>query len=146
MTAPNPQGVITCIQKAMEFADITGNEIDLINGHLTSTKGDPMEISNWKQALHLNGDDFPLINTPKSMIGHCIAGAGSVELIASLLQLTHGFVHRNLNLDDIHPEIEIEIPTEKIPTTTIHKEIDTIIKANFGFGDLNCALILRKWK
>lgn len=146
MTAANPDAVVDCIKRAMEDSGISSDEIDLINGHLTSTKGDPAEIRNWIKALGRSGKDFPLINTPKSMIGHAIAGAGSVELVASVLQLYKDFVHANLNVENIHPEILSEIFGGCIPTSCQSKEVNTIIKANFGFGDLNCVLVLRKYK
>ncbi|WP_420317677.1 beta-ketoacyl-[acyl-carrier-protein] synthase family protein [Ekhidna sp.] len=146
MTAANPEAVQDCIKRAIKSSNINAQEIDLINGHLTSTKGDPAEIRNWVAALNRSGEDFPLINTPKSMIGHAVAGAGSVELVASVLQLHNDFVHANLNVENIHPEILSEIFGGSIPTTCLSKEVNTIIKANFGFGDLNCALVLRKYK
>lgn len=146
MTAANSDAVVDCIQRAMDAAGIKPEEIDLINGHLTSTKGDPVEIKNWVRALGRSGKDFPMINTPKSMIGHAVAGAGSVELIASVLQLKKDFIHPNLNVEKIHPEILSEIFGGCIPNTCQSKEVNTVIKANFGFGDLNCALVLRKYK
>ncbi len=145
MTAPNSQGVVACIKSALDQSELDPKEIDLISGHLTSTKGDPIEVKNWIDALGLSGDDFPYINTPKSMIGHCVGGAGSIELVASILQMEHGYIHRNLNCENLHPEILEVISAEKVPQKTITKKIDTIIKANFGFGDLNCVLVLRKW-
>ncbi len=146
MTAANPEGVVDCITRAMKAAKIRPNEVDLINGHLTSTKGDPAEIRNWVKALGRSGKDFPYINTPKSMIGHAVAGAGSVELVASVLQLHKNFIHPNLNVENIHPEILSEIFGGCIPTSCLDHEVNTIIKANFGFGDLNCVLVLRKYK
>lgn len=145
MTAQNSEAVLECVNSTIEKAQIQPDEIDLISGHLTSTKGDPSEIKNWKEALNLENGQFPYINTPKSMIGHCVAGAGSIELIASTLQLDQGFIHPNINLEQVHPKIQELIPLEKIPTKLIEKEIKTVIKANFGFGDLNCCLVLRKW-
>ena len=146
MTAANPEAVVDCITRAMDSAGIQPDEIDLINGHLTSTKRDPAEIRNWVKALGRSGKDFPLINTSKSMIGHAVAGAGSVELVASVLQLSKDFVHPNLNVENIHPEILSEIFGGCIPTSCQSLEVNTVIKANFGFGDLNCALVLRKYK
>ncbi len=146
MTAPNSEVVQECIKAAVLEAKIDPSEIDLITGHLTSTRGDSVEIKNWSEALGLSGDAFPYINTPKSMIGHCVAGAGSIELVADVLQMEHGYIHRNLNLKPIHPAISEIVPADKIPTSTIEKPINTIIKANFGFGDLNCVIVLRKWK
>ncbi len=146
MTAPNSEAVVACIKSAMHNAKIEPKEVDLISGHLTSTKGDPIEIRNWSKALGLEGSDFPLVNTPKSMIGHAIAGAGSVELVACVLQIYNNFVHTNINLDQIHPEILEIIDEDRIPKKSLNQEVNTVMKANFGFGDLNCALVLRKFK
>lgn len=147
MTAPNSDALVKCIKKTLEDSGIQPDDIDLISGHLTSTKADPLEIANWKKALRLSGENMPLINTPKSMIGHCIAGAGSIESVACVLQLHKGFIHKNINVTEgtIHPEISASIPKEKIIFETLDCDINTIIKANFGFGDLNCSLVFRKF-
>lgn len=146
MTAQNPEAVVDCIQTALSNAGVAASEIDLISGHLTSTRGDPYEIKNWVDALNLSKEAFPFINTPKSMIGHCVAGAGSIETIACILQLSNDYIHENLNLDEIHPEITALVNQDKIPTHRVNKEMKTVIKSNFGFGDLNCCLVLRKFK
>ncbi len=146
MTAPNSDAVQECISQCIDKSGIDIREIDLISGHLTSTKGDVIEVKNWSKTLGLPKEEFPYINTPKSMIGHCIGGAGSVELVACLLQMRDGYIHPNLNLGEIHPEISELVPAERIPTTRVDREISTVIKANFGFGDLNCVILLRKWK
>ncbi|MEM6641474.1 MAG: beta-ketoacyl-[acyl-carrier-protein] synthase family protein [Bacteroidota bacterium] len=145
MTAPNSEAVVKCIETALMDSSIDPYEIDLISGHLTSTKGDPIEVKNWVKALGRKGEDFPFINSPKSMIGHSIAGAGSIELVACVLQLANQFIHPSLNTEEIHPEILSEIFGGKIPQACLEQEVDTIIKANFGFGDLNCAIVLRKF-
>ncbi len=145
MTAANSEGVVKCIQQAISNSGIEPHEIDLINGHLTSTKGDPVEIRNWSKALGLSGANFPLINTPKSMIGHAIGGAGSLELVASIIQMENDFVHANLNVDQIHPEILDVLHEKSIPRDCLSRKINTLVKANFGFGDLNCMLVLRKF-
>ncbi len=148
MTAPNSDVLVECIQLALSNAEISSSEIDLISGHLTSTRADSLEIKNWVRGLNLEGDDFPLINAPKSMIGHCIAGAGSIESIASVLQIHNDFIHKNINLtvETIHPRIKELIPSSKIPLETISREVKTIVKSNFGFGDLNCVLIFRRYE
>ena len=132
MTAPNSEAVVACIKSAVEVANIRPEEVDMISGHLTSTKGDPIEIRNWSKALGLKGSDFPLINTPKSMIGHSIAGAGSVELVACVLQIYNNFVHTNINLDQIHPEILEVIDEDRMPKKSVDQEVNTLMKANFG--------------
>ena len=145
MTAPNSEAVVRCIQDAVRYSGIDPKDVDLISGHLTSTKGDPIEVRNWVKALGRSGEDFPFINAPKSMIGHSIAGAGSVELVACALQIKNNFIHPSLNTQEIHPEILSEIFGGCIPQDCLEREVNTIIKANFGFGDLNCAIVLRKF-
>ncbi len=146
MTAPNSKAVQACIKSAVADAGIAPKAIDLISGHLTSTAADPIEVANWKEALGLSGTNFPYVNAMKSMIGHCIAGAGSIELVGCVLQLQHNFIHGSLNIEELHPEIEKLIPSEKIPLKTIHTPVNTIAKANFGFGDVNSCVILQKFK
>jgi 3-oxoacyl-(acyl-carrier-protein) synthase len=53
------------------------HEVDTINGHLTATSKDSLEIENWSEALGRSGIKFPYINSLKSMIGHCLSAAGS---------------------------------------------------------------------
>ena len=146
MTAPNPVGVTKCINDAINNAKINPEDIDLISGHLTATAADKFEIENWGSALGRKGKDFPLINSLKSMIGHCLSAAGSIESVASILQINHNFVHPNINIEDINPEILNTADEGCIPSQLINKEINLIAKANFGFGDVNSCLIFSKFK
>jgi len=146
MTAPNPLGIVKCITGAMENAGITGADVDFISGHLTATAADKLEIENWSLALNRKGDNFPVINSLKSMIGHCLSAAGSIEIVAVILQIMHKFVHPNINLEDPNPEI-IDIAGEgNLPVECINKEINIAAKANFGFGDVNTCLFFSKFK
>ncbi len=145
MTAPNPTAVQSLIKSTIKQSGISPKEIDLISGHLTSTMADPLEVKNWSEALDLSGDEFPYINSTKSMIGHCIAGAGSIESVASILQMHHGFIHPTINCEEVHPQVAATISKEKIPTQSQNVDINFIIKANFGFGDVNSVIVLKKW-
>jgi 3-oxoacyl-(acyl-carrier-protein) synthase len=145
MTAANSTGVIRCINEAMANSGINGEQIDLISGHLTATNADKQEIQNWIQALNRGGDDFPLTNSLKSMIGHSLSAAGSIETVASILQIVHGFVHPNINFEDPNPEITNLVSLKSLPVKMIKKEVNIVAKANFGFGDVNSCLILSKY-
>lgn len=145
MTAPGPAGVVKCIQDAIADAKIDANEIDLVSGHLTATMADKYEVQNWVQALGRKGEDFPLINSLKSMIGHCLSAAGSIEAVAAVLQIEHQFAHPNINLEDANPEIIDMVSENNLPVTMVRREINTIAKANFGFGDINTCLIISKY-
>jgi len=132
--------------ESLNNSGIKPRQIDLISGHLTGTNADKLEIQNWFDTLSLKKENFPLINSLKSMIGHCLSAAGSIETVASVLQIVHNFVHPNINLDDPNPEITAMINRENIPVEIIKKEVNIVAKANFGFGDVNSCLILSKYK
>ncbi|MBK8608745.1 MAG: beta-ketoacyl-[acyl-carrier-protein] synthase family protein [Chitinophagaceae bacterium] len=146
MTAPNAEAVQRCIKAAMADAGIQSADIDLINGHLTATVKDGMEIQNWALALDRKGKDFPFIHSLKSMIGHCLGAAGAIETVAAVLCLKHGSIFPSINCEDIHPDICEIIAAEKIPQQLIKWDnLEVIAKASFGFGDVNSCIILKKY-
>ena len=145
LTAPNASAVEKCIIDAMKDAGISSEEIDAINGHLTATSKDDLEIENWAKALQRNGTNFPYINSLKSMIGHCLAASGAIECVATVLQIKNQFLFPNINCEDVHPAISAMISTDKIPTKMISKDINIVAKASFGFGDVNACVIFKKY-
>lgn len=145
MTAPNSEAVQECIKRAVKNAGIDPNEIDTINGHLTSTGMCPTEITNWTLSLGRKASDFPYINSLKSMTGHCLAAAGSIESVASVLQIKQGFIFGNLNNDTIHPEILALVDKDKVPSKTLEYPVKVVAKASFGFGDVNGCVIYKQF-
>lgn len=145
LTAPNPVAVQKCIQKAMVNAGIRGQDVDAVNGHLTATTKDSLEISNWSEALGRKGIDFPYINSLKSTVGHCLSAAGSIESVASVLQLYKGYIFPNRNCEDLHLEITSIIDASRIPMELIEKEVTIVLKASFGFGDVNGCVVFKKF-
>jgi 3-oxoacyl-(acyl-carrier-protein) synthase len=146
MTAPNTEGIIRCIQEAIEEAEISNREINAISGHLTATMGDPGEVAAWMKGLNRSGTDFPYINSLKSLIGHCLSAAGSIEAVATVLQLYRGFLHKSANCEDLHPDIESVIAKNKIPFETLYPDrLNIMAKASFGFGDVNSCIIFKKF-
>jgi 3-oxoacyl-(acyl-carrier-protein) synthase len=143
MTAPNPTSVQRCIRAAVDAAGIDPSQIDAINGHLTGTFADPHEINNWVVALDRTPENFPYIQSTKSMIGHCLGAAGGIECVATVLQLHGGFLHPSRNCEDLHEAIQ---PYAK-SVVREPKEIDLkiMVKASFGFGDVNSCAIFKKW-
>jgi len=146
MTAPNSKAVQRCIIDALKNTAISANDIDAINGHLTATAKDSIEIENWTKALGRSHIDFPYVNSLKSLIGHCLSAAGSIESVATVLQLHHGFLFGNTNCDDLHPEIATHIDASKIPTKSFNINLNVIAKASFGFGDVNACVIFKKFE
>ena len=145
LTAPNAEAVQKCITDAILDAGVSADEVDTINGHLTATSKDVLEIENWTKALQRNGRDFPYINSLKSMTGHCLSAAGAIESVASVLQIYEQFIFPNINCEDVHPEILELISEDKIPQKLLEKEINILVKASFGFGDVNACVIFKKY-
>ena len=145
MTAPNPEGVRRCVGLAVDEAGIDPTEVQAISGHLTATGADPREIGSWAAALGCAPGELPAVTSTKSMIGHTLGAAGAIESVAAVLMLDRGFVHPSINCEDVHPEIEPyadSIPHElrEMP------DLRVMMKAGFGFGDVNAALVLHKWE
>jgi 3-oxoacyl-(acyl-carrier-protein) synthase len=144
MTAPNPTGVRRCIETALADAELEASAVDAISGHLTATGADPREIASWSAALGRGPDRFPIVTSTKSLIGHALGAAGAIESVAAVLMLKGGFVHASRNCEDVHPEIApyaASIPHETLELPSL----SVMMKAGFGFGDVNAALVLRKW-
>jgi 3-oxoacyl-(acyl-carrier-protein) synthase len=145
MTAPNPMGVQRCIRDALADARLEGAQVDAISGHLTATGADPKEVASWSAALGRGPREFPRITSTKSLIGHALGAAGAIESVAAVLMLNGGFVHASRNCEDVHPEIApfaASIPHE----TCELPGLSVMMKAGFGFGDVNAALVLRNWQ
>lgn len=145
LTAPNATAVQQCIKDALSDSKISANDIDAINGHLTATSKDSLEIENWTKALQRKGEDFPYINSLKSQIGHCLAASGAIESVATVLQIKHQFIFPNINCEDVHPETSALISSKKIPTKRMDTKLHIVAKASFGFGDVNACVIFKKY-
>jgi 3-oxoacyl-(acyl-carrier-protein) synthase len=144
MTAPNPEGAKRCVQAALAVAGIGGDRVDAINGHLTATMADPLEVGMWQRALGRRPEDFPWISSTKSLVGHGLGAAGGIEAVASVLQVNRGFVHASINCEDVHPDIAPF--AARIPHQTVNAPLRVLAKASFGFGDVNGCLIFGRWE
>ncbi|MCM8570099.1 beta-ketoacyl-[acyl-carrier-protein] synthase family protein [Gramella jeungdoensis] len=145
MTAANNEAVERCIKVALENSNISGSAIDAINGHLTATNRDSTEIRNWINSLGRKRDNFPYINSLKGMTGHCLSASGSIECVASVLQVKNDFLFPNINCEDLHPEILQLIDEDRIPRQKMNAKINILAKASFGFGDVNAVAIFKKY-
>jgi 3-oxoacyl-(acyl-carrier-protein) synthase len=115
-----------------------------VNGHLTATRADAGEIRNLLSALDRNAGDSPWINSTKSMIGHALGAAGSIECVATVLQLYHAFVHPSINCEDVNPGLAAV--QERIPQSYRPLEMRYALKTSFGFGDVNACAVLGDYR
>ncbi len=146
MTSSNQSMLIRCITMAINDTGKDYIQLDYISGHLTGTKADVPEIKAWHHVLNAEKNNFPYINSTKSMIGHTMGACGAIETIATVIQMNNNFIHGTLNIEDLNPEISDLIPKEKVPMKKIiNVDINYAATANFGFGDVNACLILKKY-
>jgi 3-oxoacyl-(acyl-carrier-protein) synthase len=78
------------------------------------------------------------------MVGHCLSASGSIESVATVLQLYDNFIFPSINCEDVHPDITAIIDGSKIPQKCIEKKLTVVAKASFGFGDVNACLLFKK--
>ncbi len=135
------RGAIACIREALEGAQVDPADVDYINAHGTSTSvNDSIETLAIKRTLGEAAYTVPISST-KSMMGHLIAAAGSVEAIVCLLTIRDGMLPPTINLENPDPECDLDY----IPNGARQKRVDVTLSNSFGFGGQNITLILRRF-
>ena len=138
---PEGRGAVACIGGALEDAGLNTDGLDYINAHGTSTLvNDRTETAAIKQALGQYAAKTPVSST-KSMMGHLIAAAGSVEAILCLLAIRDGVVPPTINYATPDPECDLDY----IPNAARDAKVDRTLSNSFGFGGQNVSLILGRF-
>jgi malonyl-ACP decarboxylase len=129
---PSLDGEVRAIQIALDTAAWTSAEIDYVNPHGTgSVSGDGTEL----QALQECGLGGVFLNATKSLIGHGLSAAGTVEVIATLLQMQAGRLHPTRNLEN-----PIERAFRWVGAEPADHQIEKALTLSMGFGGINTAL------
>lgn len=140
LTRPHPEadGLRRAIERALERARVSRDDIDYINPHATSTpQGDAAEIIALRNVFGERLNRIPMSAT-KSMIGHLLGGAGAVETIAVVCSLRDQLLHPSINVDELDPEFGvIDVVRDKRAVNC-----SWALKCSAGFGGHNCALVL----
>ncbi|BDR12988.1 beta-ketoacyl-ACP synthase II [Vibrio sp. STUT-A11] len=145
MTSPSEDGSggALAMEAAMRDAKIEGTQVGYVNAHGTSTPaGDVAEIKGVKRALGEEGAKQVLVSSTKSMTGHLLGAAGSVEAIITVLSLVDQIVPPTINLDDPEEGLDIDL----VPHTARKVEgMEYAICNSFGFGGTNGSLVFKKF-
>jgi 3-oxoacyl-[acyl-carrier-protein] synthase II len=143
MTSPSADGSggALAMEAAMRDAGITGEQVGYINAHGTSTPaGDVAELRGVKRALGEAGSKQVLVSSTKSMTGHLLGAAGSVEAIITAMTLVDQMVPPTINLDNPDEECDLDL----VPHTARKVDIEYALCNSFGFGGTNGSLIFKK--
>ena len=145
MVAPDPEGngAILAMNLALKDAGLNPEDIGYINAHGTSTHvGD---IAESKAIAKVFGDKTQnknlLVSSTKSMTGHMLGGAGSVEAIIAIKSMLDGIVPPTINLDEQDPEVA---NLDYVAHKAREKELNAVLSNSFGFGGCNAVLVFKK--
>ncbi|MDE5494122.1 beta-ketoacyl-ACP synthase II [Elizabethkingia meningoseptica] len=144
MTAPHPEGLgaYLVMQRCLDDAGVTTDEVDHINMHGTSTPlGDIAESQAIAKLLGEHAFDIQ-INSTKSMTGHLLGAAGVIESIAALGTIIHGVVPPTINhfTDDERLDSRLNFTFN----TAVKKDVNIAMSNTFGFGGHNACVLFKK--
>ena len=146
---PDGRGPADAVRMALGQAGIDPRAVDedgrplihYISAHGTSTnENDAIETLAIKVVFGNNAPKIP-VSSVKSMFGHLIAAAGSVEFITCVLAMEHQLLPPTINLDDPDPDLDLDY----VPNVARPAKVDTCLSNSFGFGGQNDALVIRKF-
>lgn len=141
VTAPSPEGegAQACMRLALQDAGVSADAVGYINAHGTSTHADAIESHAIRQVFGSHAGKVQVSST-KSMHGHLLGAAGSVEGAICCLALERGVLPPTINLDDPDPACDLDY----IPHEARRVEVEYALSNSFGFGGTNACLLFRR--
>ena len=139
-TSPHPEGegMVRAMRAALAAAGVAAADVGYVNAHGTGTpQNDRVEA---RAIAEVFGDDRPLVSATKSMIGHTMAAAGSLEAVVTVLTIVEGLVPPTAN----HRAPDPDVAFDCVPGTARAAVIDCAISNSFGFGGQNVTLVFRR--
>ena len=143
LTDPHPEGrgARQAMAAALRDAALSREVIQVINAHGTSTQlNDAIETRSVKELFGAHAEKIPM-SSNKSMLGHMIAAAGAVELIASVLTIRDGVIPPTINYETPDENCDLDY----VPNKAREAKVETVLSNSFGFGGQNIALIVKRF-
>ena len=142
MTQPAPEGAgaAECMRRALDDAGIEPGAIGYINAHGTGTPfNDEAETLAVKRVFGEHAARLPISST-KSMTGHLLGAAGTIEAAYTVLALARGVLPPTINLEEPDKACDLDyVAREARPA-----RIDAALSNSFGFGGTNAVLAFRR--
>jgi 3-oxoacyl-[acyl-carrier-protein] synthase II len=138
ITAPMPggEGARSCMELALEDAGIHASDVSHINAHGTSTSLN--DLAEAQAITNLFGTLSPPVTSIKGVTGHSLGAAGAIEAVAVCLSLERGLIPPTVGLEELDPEITIDVVVDKARPFTP----GPVLSNSFGFGGHNGCLVL----
>lgn len=139
MTSPDPtgQGATNVMNWAIKRAGITIDDVDYISAHGTATKhNDVIECKAIHQVFGTRTKNLP-VSSQKSMLGHCLGAAGSIEAVAVALVINRSIIPPTINYTTTDPAIDLDC----VPNTSRPSTVRYALSNSFAFGGNNTSLL-----
>jgi len=126
---------------ALNDAQVSLNQVDYINAHGTSTPlNDALETVAIKRLFGDLAHKIPISST-KSMVGHSLGAAGSLDAAACVKTITEAAIHPTVNYDVPDPQCDLDY----VPNQSRAADVQVALSNAFGFGGQNACLVFRKY-
>ena len=142
ITSPDPEGkgLSQSMIKSLADANLAPHQVDYINAHGTSTPyNDKFETIAIKKVFGDHARKVHISST-KSMTGHLLGAAGSIEAVISIKAIETGIVPPTINYETPDPDCDLDYT----PNVKREARIDVVLTDNLGFGGHNAALVFRR--
>lgn len=142
MTSPpeNGAGAAAAMRNALNDAQINPEQVAYINAHGTSTPAGDIAETMAIKSVFANNIDKVMVSSSKSMIGHLLGAAGSVESIITVLSLQDKVVTPTINLDN--PDVGCDL--DYVPFESRQVSMDYALCNSFGFGGTNGSILFKR--
>jgi 3-oxoacyl-[acyl-carrier-protein] synthase II len=139
-SSPDGKPIIASVRNAIADAGLTPDDIGYINAHGTGTpENDKMEYLGVSTVLGERTKDVP-VSSNKSMIGHTLSAAGTVEAVFTLLTLAHQRIPPTINYHVPDPAIPLDV----VPNAARDARVAHALSNSFGFGGQNVSLVMSR--
>ena len=142
MTSPpeNGDGAARAMKNALNDAQVNPEQVQYINAHGTSTPAGDIAETMAIKTVFANNLDKLMVSSSKSMIGHLLGAAGSVESIITVLSLQDQLVTPTINLDNPSEGCDLDY----VPHQARQAKLEYALCNSFGFGGTNGSILFKK--
>ena len=138
---PDGEGGACAMQRALDDAKISANEVDYINAHGTSTHlNDLTETLAIKKVFGNNTD--VMVSSTKGNTGHLLGAAGAVEAIICTKAMEEGIVPPTINYKEKDEECDLNL----VVGDSKKENLNIVLSNSLGFGGHNACIAIKKFE
>lgn len=146
--APSLDGQIDVIKKALDFAELSSDDLHFVEVHGTGTKiGDPIEFKALTEVFNTPKRKQCALGSIKTNFGHLNSAAGVAGLIKAILVVKYGELFPTLNFENPNENLDFENSPFYVNTDLVNLKANKDEKiyggvSSFGVGGTNVHVIL----